>query len=51
MMPARRYQFIRPLFALAMVAASTMYAIAKQPPSPTRVRGTIEAVDGDVVAV
>jgi len=42
---------IRPLFALAMVAASTIYAIAQQPPAPTRVRGSIEAVDGNVLAV
>jgi hypothetical protein len=42
---------IRPLFALAMVAASTIYAIAQQPPVPTRVRGSIEAVNGDVLAV
>ena len=34
-----------------MVAASTLYAIAQQAPSPTRVRGTIEGVDGDVIAV
>jgi hypothetical protein len=34
-----------------MVAASTIYAIAQQPPSPSRVRGSIEAVDGDVLAV
>ena len=34
-----------------MVAASTIYAIAQQPPTPSRVRGTIEAVDGDVLAV
>jgi hypothetical protein len=34
-----------------MVAASSLYAIAQQPPSPTRVRGTIEGVDGDVLAV
>jgi hypothetical protein len=34
-----------------MVAASSIYAIAQQPPSPTRVRGTIEGIDGDVVAV
>ena len=46
-----RYSFIRPLFAVAMVAASTLYAIAQQAPSPTRVRGTIEGVDGDVIAV
>ena len=50
-MPEHRFQFVRPLLAVAMVAASTFYAIAQQPPSPTRVRGTIEAVDGDVVAV
>ncbi|WP_171945052.1 MULTISPECIES: hypothetical protein [Bradyrhizobium] len=34
-----------------MVAASTIYAVAQQPPSPSRVRGTIEAVDGDLLAV
>jgi hypothetical protein len=43
--------FVRPLFALAMVAASTIYAIAQQPPSPTRVRGSIEGINGDVLAV
>jgi len=37
--------------AIAMVAASSICAVAQQPPSPSRVRGTIEAVDGDVVAV
>src|SRR5882724_11266265 len=46
-----RYQLLRPLFAVAMVAGSSLYAIAQQPPSPTRVRGSIEAVDGDVLAV
>jgi hypothetical protein len=46
-----RYQLIRPLFAVAMVAASSLYAVAQQPPSPTRVRGTIEGVEGDVLAV
>src|SRR5689334_6424988 len=42
---------LRPLFAVAMVAASTIYAIAQQPPVPTRVRGSIEAVNGDVLEV
>ena len=42
---------IRPLFALAMVAASTIYAIAQQPPVSTRVRGSIEGVNGDMLAV
>jgi hypothetical protein len=50
-MPAPRSTLVRPLFAVAMVAASSLYAIAQQPPSPTRVRGTIEGVDGDVLAV
>ena len=50
-MPARRSQLIRPLAAIAMVAASTIYAIAQQPPTPSRVRGTIEGVEGDVLEV
>src|SRR3954451_19993725 len=50
-MPEQRFQVVRPLLAVAMVAASTFCALAQQAPSPTRVRGTIEAVDGDVVAV
>ena len=50
-MPQPRSAFIRPLFAVAMVAASTLCAVAQQPPTPSRVRGTIEAVDGDVLAV
>ena len=50
-MPVRRYPFVRPLVAVAMVAASTIYAIAQQAPTPSRVRGTIESVDGDTLDV
>src|SRR6202051_4598474 len=50
-MPIRRSTLFRPLVAMAAVAASSLYAIAQQPPTPSRVRGTIEAVDGDVLAV
>src|SRR3954464_7572540 len=50
-MSVRRFQIFRTLAAIAMVAGSTLYAIAQQPPTPTRVRGTIEVVDGDVLAV
>ena len=50
-MPIPRFQFVRPLVAVTMVVGSTLYAIAQQPPTPTRVRGTIEAVDGNVLAV
>jgi hypothetical protein len=50
-MPVRRSTLTRPLAAMAMVVASCLLALAQQPPSPTRVRGTIEAVDGDVLSV
>jgi hypothetical protein len=50
-MPVRRSTFIRPLVAVTMVAASSIYAIAQQPPTPSRVRGTIEGVEGDVLDV
>jgi hypothetical protein len=49
-MPAQHTSLIRPLVAIAMVAGSTIYAIAQQPPS-SRVRGTIEGVDGETLAV
>jgi hypothetical protein len=50
-MPFRRSTLTRPLVAMAMVVASSLYAVAQQPPSPSRVRGTIESVDGDVLSV
>jgi hypothetical protein len=50
-MPLHRSTLTRPLVAVAMVVSSALYAIAQQPPSPSRIRGTIEAVDGDVLAV
>ena len=34
-----------------MVVASSLYAIAQQPPTPSRVRGTIEGVAGDELAL
>ena len=46
-----RSPLTRPLLAVAMVVASSLLAIAQQPPTPTRVRGTIESIDGDVVSV
>jgi hypothetical protein len=50
-MPIYSFRFVRPLIVAAMVVATTLLAIAQQPPTPTRVRGTIEGVDGDVLAV
>ena len=49
-MPTHRSTLTRPLVAIAMVVASFLYAIAQQS-SPSRLRGTIEAIDGDVLAV
>src|ERR1700684_3022146 len=50
-MPMVRSTFARPLIAAAMVAASVFGAIAQQPPTPTRVRGTIEGIDRDLLVV
>ena len=50
-MPIHRSTLSRPLLALAMVVASSLTPFAQQAPVPTRVRGTIESVDGDVLTV
>jgi hypothetical protein len=50
-MSIHRSTLLRPLVIVAVVAASSICAIAQQSPVPSRVRGTIEAVDGDVLAV
>jgi hypothetical protein len=50
-MPVHRSRLTRPLVAIAVLAASSLDAIAQQPPTPSRVRGTIEAVEGDVLSV
>jgi hypothetical protein len=44
------FSFSLPLAALALISAPSL-AIAQQSPTPSRVRGTIEAVDGDVLSV
>jgi hypothetical protein len=50
-MPAHRSNLNLPLIAVVMLVGSCLYAIAQQPPTPSRVRGTIESVDGDVLSV
>jgi hypothetical protein len=50
-MSPHRSALVRPLVIIAVVFASSLGAIAQQPPTPSRVRGTIEAVDGDVLSV
>ena len=49
-MPFRLSSCLRPLAAVAMVATTSIFALAQQT-SPTRVRGTIESVDGDTLMV
>src|ERR1700759_2151577 len=49
-MPLPRFALSRSLAAFALIAVSS-HAIAQQSPTPTRVRGAIEAVDGDVLTV
>jgi len=50
-MSVQRATFTRPLIAVAMVAVSTLSALAQRAPVPTRVRGTIESVNGDTMKV
>lgn len=50
-MPVRRSSLDRALVAMAVVMASSFCAIAQPPPAPSRVRGTIEAVDGEMLSV
>ena len=49
-MPLRPPSCLRPLVAVAIIASSSIPALAQQPP-PSRVRGAIEAVDGDILSV
>ncbi len=50
-MTVQRATFTRPLIAVAMVTVSSLCAFAQKAPVPTRVRGTIESVDGDTMQV
>ncbi len=49
-MPFRLSPYLRPLAAVALVATTSIFALAQQT-SPTRVRGTIESVEGDTLMV
>jgi hypothetical protein len=50
-MTVRPLNVARPLIAAAILVASALLAIAQQPPTPTRVRGTIEKIEGEVLSV
>src|SRR3954470_15503925 len=42
--------YVRPLLAFALVATTSMFALAQQT-SPSRVRGSIESVEGEMLTV
>jgi hypothetical protein len=42
---------MRPCIAVAVIALSSSYAFAQKPPTPSRIRGTIESINGDVLMV
>jgi hypothetical protein len=46
-----RFPVTRPLLAIAIVAATSTFALAQKAPVPTRVRGAIESIDGDLLTV
>ncbi|HEV2154208.1 hypothetical protein [Bradyrhizobium sp.] len=50
-MTIQRATFTRPIIAVVLVGASTFAALAQKAPVPTRVRGTIESVNGDAMQV
>jgi hypothetical protein len=50
-MPVHRSTLTRPLIAIVMVVASSLFAIAQQPPTPSRLRGTVEGIAGDELAL
>jgi len=50
-MPVQCGTFTRPLAAALVVVLSSLPAIAQRPPTPSRVRGTIESVSGDELAM
>lgn len=46
-----RVVLVRPFVAVVMLASTSLFALAQQAPVPTRVRGTVETIDGDVITV
>jgi len=50
-MPVQRGTFTRPLAAALVVVLSSLPAMAQRPPTPSRVRGTIESVNGEELTV
>jgi hypothetical protein len=50
-MPVHHFAFTRPLAIAAVMVTSSFCALAQQSPDPSRVRGTVEAVNGDVLSV
>jgi hypothetical protein len=50
-MPVSRSTFLRPLLIATVVIASSLSAMAQKSPEPSLVRGTVVAVEGDMLSV
>jgi hypothetical protein len=50
-MPFLPNNFVRPFIAVAVIAISSSCAFAQKAPTPSRIRGTVESLDGDVLMV
>ncbi|HVX74821.1 MAG TPA: hypothetical protein VHB49_01755 [Bradyrhizobium sp.] len=50
-MPLRPNNIVRPLIAVAVIAVFSSCAFAQRPPTPSRIRGTVESLDGNVLMV
>jgi len=50
-MPSLSKNLMRPLIAVAVIAVSTSCAFAQKPPTPSRIRGAIASLDGDLLTV
>jgi hypothetical protein len=50
-MPVLPNSFVRPFLAVALIAASSSCAFAQKAPTPSRIRGTVENANGDMLTV
>jgi hypothetical protein len=50
-MPSLSKKLVRPCIAVAVIVLSSSYAFAQKPPTPSRIRGTIESINGDLLMV
>ncbi len=50
-MPILPNNVVRPFIAVALIAVSSSYAFAQKAPTPSRIRGSVESANGDMLMV